>query len=338
MTTISQTNMKTTNKNHTVWVGLFIGCGMLLLVSAIFFLGGQQKKFVKKITVKAVFNDINGLQPGSNIWLFGVHVGIVKEVKFFGESKVEITMSLEKDVQSRIHIDATAKISSDGFIGNKIIVLTGGNPTLPYITDGGYINVAAVTNTEEMMSTLQENNKNLLEITNNIKSVSAKLAKGEGSLGQLLNDTIMSSNLNAAIAHFNNVSQKSEIVLSNVQKFSEGLSAKGTLANELVSDTVVFRSLRNTFTNLHATSEKLNQTTLKIESITDDIKSAVGNTKKPIGMLLNDEKVSIQLKSLIDNLESGSKKLDEDLEAVQHNFLLKGYFKKQNKLKQKEQK
>ena len=143
--------------------------------------------------MKAVFNDINGLQPGSNIWLFGVHIGIVKEVKFFGESKVEITMSLEKDVQSRIHSDATAKISSDGFIGNKIIVLTGGNPKLPYITDGGYINVAAVTNTEEMMSTLQENNKNLLEITSNIKSVSAKLAKGDGSLGQLLNDTIMLS-------------------------------------------------------------------------------------------------------------------------------------------------
>lgn len=329
--------MKTTNTKHTVLVGLFITCGILLLVTAIFFLGGQQKKFVKKITVKAVFNDINGLQPGSNIWLFGVHVGIVKEIKFYGESKVEITMSLEKDAQPRIHKDATAKISSDGFIGNKIIVITGGNPTLPIITDGSFINVAVVTDAEQMMSTLQENNENLLEITNNIKSVSAKLANGKGSLGQLLNDTFMSANLNAAIAHFNNVSKKSDIVLSNVQKFSEGLNEKGTLANDLVSDTVVFNSLKYTVANLQASSEKLNQTSIKIESITEGIRSDLDNKEKPIGMLLNDEKVALQLKTLIDNLESGSKKLDEDLEAAQHNFLLRRFFKKKEKLKKEEQ-
>ncbi len=45
-------------------------------------------------------------------------------------------------------------------------------------------------------------------------------------------------------------------------------------------------------------------------------------------MMLNDEQSASQLKMTLQNLQSASKKLDEDLEAVQHNFLLRGFFKK----------
>ena len=49
------------------------------------------------------------------------------------------------------------------------------------------------------------------------------------------------------------------------------------------------------------------------------------------GMLLYDKQTADSLQVIIKNLTSASKKLDEDMEAMQHNFLLKGYFKKENK-------
>jgi phospholipid/cholesterol/gamma-HCH transport system substrate-binding protein len=49
------------------------------------------------------------------------------------------------------------------------------------------------------------------------------------------------------------------------------------------------------------------------------------------GVLLNDPSSAASFKAILKNLEAGSHKLDQDLEALQHNFLLKGFFKKKEK-------
>jgi phospholipid/cholesterol/gamma-HCH transport system substrate-binding protein len=52
-----------------------------------------------------------------------------------------------------------------------------------------------------------------------------------------------------------------------------------------------------------------------------------------VGVLLNDSETAATMKTTLKNLESSSKKLDEDLEALQHNFLLRRFFKKKAKQK-----
>jgi len=65
--------------------------------------------------------------------------------------------------------------------------------------------------------------------------------------------------------------------------------------------------------NLNAASAKLNQ------------------KDNAVGLLLNDAGTANQVKSIMTNLETSSKKLDENLEALQSNFLLRGFFKKKAK-------
>ncbi|HSV12242.1 MAG TPA: hypothetical protein VLI68_15800, partial [Hanamia sp.] len=68
-----------------------------------------------------------------------------------------------------------------------------------------------------------------------------------------------------------------------------------------------------------------------LDSATINLNKGLNNKNAPAGMFLHDEKTAAGLKNTFQNLQSASKKLDEDLEAIQHNFLLRGFFKKKAK-------
>ena len=175
---------------RSVLVGLFVLIGIVILVLGIMTLGGQQKKFVKAIHVKAVFDDIGGLQPGNNIWFSGVKIGTVRKINFYGDSQVEVEMNVEEKVVEFIRKNSKATISSDGLIGNKIIVIYGGTTDYPPVEEGDRLEAIMPLDTDKMMETLQVNNQNLVEITNDLKVLTSKIAAGEGIVGAVMTDSV----------------------------------------------------------------------------------------------------------------------------------------------------
>jgi phospholipid/cholesterol/gamma-HCH transport system substrate-binding protein len=233
-------------------------------------------------------------------------------------------MKIDAKAQKYIRKDARVKISSDGFIGNKILVIYGGTSQAKDVQEGDTLGVEKTFTTEDMINTLQENNKNLLVITTDIKSISKKLAAGEGTIGKLLNDTSVYENINAATASLKSASAKAQQLVGSLAIFSSGLNKKGTLANELTTDTIIFNSVK-------ASAFQLQQIADTATAFISNLKQAGSNPNTSIGVLLYNEESGTRLKATIRNLESSSEKLNEDLEAVQHNFLLRGFFKKKAK-------
>jgi len=57
-------------------------------------------------------------------------------------------------------------------------------------------------------------------------------------------------------------------------------------------------------------------------------------TRTPRRHLLHDEDAADDLQRTLKNLRISSKELSDDLEAIQHNFLLRGFFRKKEKEKE----
>ncbi|KAB1158210.1 MlaD family protein [Flavobacterium luteum] len=309
---------------RAVMVGFFIFLGLLFLFGAILMVGNLHQTFKRKIKLVTFFDNVNGLQKGANIWFSGVKIGTVGSISIDKKTSVLVNLNVERNAQNYIRKDAFAKISTDGLIGNKVIIIYGGTNKSNAILEGDTLAVKPSFSIDNILITLQKNNENLLEITSNFKTITKKMTTNEGTVGKLLNDNTLYNNINSVASSLNDASAKAKKLIGSLNDYSAKFNNKGTIANELVTDTIVYSSLKKSALQLHQMVETANV-------FINNLKEASTNPNTATGVLLHDEESGTSLKKTIKNLENSSQKLEEDLEAVRHNFLFKSYFKNQEK-------
>ncbi|OKL38573.1 MlaD family protein [Pontibacter flavimaris] len=319
--------MNSAENKRSIMVGIFVLIAIVIFVIGILTLGGQQKKFIESITVSTVFSDVEGLKVGNNVWFSGVKIGTVKDIRLHGESQVQVLMNLEQSAQQYIRQNSKARISSESLIGNKIIEIFGGTPATGQVQDGDVLASEANLNTDDIMKTLQENNKNLSNITSNFSVISDKLVRGEGTVGTLLNDSTLAKDFKSMVASLETTSQNAARASRDLSRFTSKLNTKGSLADNLLTDTTVFSSLESSMAEL----EKATQSATQMAQNLEQASSKFNNENNAVGVLLNDPDFAGQLQRTMQNLETSSEKLDANMEALQSNFLLRGYFRKKDK-------
>jgi len=327
--------MNPSPNRQAVVVGLFVVAALAILAGGILAVGNIRDTFSRKITISAVFPEVNGLQAGDNIWFSGLKVGTVKSLAFSDGSEVAVEMKIDELVTAYIHADALAKVSSDGLIGNRIVVIYGGTPEAAQLADGAVLGIGETVSTEEVMAMLQENNSNLLEITADLKGVVHKVALGEGTVGKLLGEDALYTDASATIATLKDASAQAQDAIGDLKTFAGDLNRPGGLAHELVTDRTTLPELKAT---IHNTSANLDRVGDKAVSLVDGVQASLNDAGTPVGALLHDAELRGDLKTTLENLDKSSALLAVDLQAVQHNFLFRPFFRKQERAAEKAKK
>lgn len=320
--------METTTRKRSITVGLFVIIGVIILVVGVVTIGSMRKVFTSNIKIKTIFHDVNGLKPGNNIWYSGVKIGTVKTLRFLDNSQVEVMLNIEEKSQEFIRKNAKAKVSTDGLIGNKIIVIYGGTQKVPAIEDGDELVVEKIESTDEMLAVLSENNKNLLGITSAFKTISKNILEGKGTVGMLLNDERLYTEVDQTLAALKKASLNAQTMTASLSGFSSKLNQKGGLANDFATDTIIMSNIRSTIGRLNETVSTANVMVTNLKTASEDLNS---NTTSPLGVLLHDQTTASNLKGTLKNLETSTEKLDENMTALRSNFLFRRYFKKKAK-------
>lgn len=313
--------MKQSPKRQAVVVGLFITVAIAIFAAGILTIGDLRDTFTHTITVSAVFDNVGGLKKGDNVWFSGVKVGTVKKLAFHGESQVQVELNVDLDAAPFLHDDALAKIGSDGLIGNRIVVLYGGTPEAGTLEDGDVLGIGKSVSTDEVMAMLQENNTN-------IKVITGKLARGEGTLGKLLQDDALYTQVTDTVASLNSTSESAKTLTVSLSAFAAKLNQPGHLPNDLVTDDT-------TYAELTGAVGKFKTAGASAAELMDGLAEGAADPNSTIGVALHDKAAGTDAKVALANLSQSSALLAEDLAALQHNFLLRGYFRRKAKAEAK---
>ncbi len=327
--------MERKNKRAVI-VGIFVVLALTIFILGVLTLGGQKSLFNKGATINAVFDEVNGLQAGNNVWFAGVKVGTVQKISFTKEGRVAVEMNIEEKSLPMIKKDTRAKVGSDGFIGNKLVVLYGGSANAAIVQNGNSLAVEKAIGIDEMMGTLQDNNKNLLAITTNFKTISDEMVAGKGTIGKMLKDEQLFNDLQQSIVSIKAAASNAQGMVANVSDYTAKLNNKGSLAHDLVTDTVIFSQLRRTVKQIDALSVTANQVLGNLSAASNSLNQGISDPNNAVGVLLHDKETAANIKATIQNLQAGTQKLDENMEALQHNFLLRGFFRRKAKEEEKQ--
>jgi phospholipid/cholesterol/gamma-HCH transport system substrate-binding protein len=317
----------TANKQlNNIKLGLFVFAGFLFLIFSLYMIGRNRSLFGSTFTITARFNNINGLVPGNNVRYSGIDVGTVHEIELINDSSVLVTMLIDQGARGHIKTNALASIGTDGLMGNKLISIKSQSGNAVPVNDGDEIQTRKPVETDEMLQTLNTTNENIAVISGNLKEITAKL-NSHNSLWNFLSDTIIVRDLTRAVGSIRqagaNTVQFTEDAAGLVNTLRNG---KG-LASTLFTDTLMARQLRTSISEIQKASHDLRLTTADLkETITD-----AGRGNGPIGVLLSDTASATKLKQTLRNVEEGTSRFNENMEAMKHNWLFKGYFKDQEK-------
>jgi phospholipid/cholesterol/gamma-HCH transport system substrate-binding protein len=267
-------------------VGLFFALGLAILLVVIEMVG-REGLFRRGYHLRARFDRVTGLRVGDPVKLAGVDVGNVSSLETLErERKVEVLLRIRQGTD--IKQDATGSIKQTSLLGGTHVDISFGTPGARKLEDGEEIRtveagdlgsiVGSVTEAAGEIKTLARSfNENQDQVFKSLRTVAARLEKGEGTLGKLLTDDTLFRDLKTAAAN----------IASLTTRIEKGEGALG----KLMQDDGLYANLKNTAANL------------------DRITTKVERGEGTIGKLVNDDALYTELKKTLADLSGVAERL-----------------------------
>jgi phospholipid/cholesterol/gamma-HCH transport system substrate-binding protein len=352
-------------KNKNVIVGLFIVAGLTLFTGGMFLIGDRHQAFARHVEYFAEFVNLAGLSNGSKVRVAGMDAGQVIAIGVPGSpsSRFRVALRIDERLRGLVRMDSVVTIGTEGVVGEVFLTVRSGSrnaPAAPALT--------TLPSKEPMeLSDLLEKGTGLLDdVDGTIKRFSGKvdgaldvvsttvssvndvvvgLKAGRGTAGMLLQDqalanqirgtlTTTTSNVNEIVADLKNgrgaagmllrdqaLAGKIQEAVANAEHATADLNHASGQADALISDLQsrhvseaidqVITSVRNAAAHADEGARQIHQIISEVAAPDERGTSAGTNIREALA-----------------NVNTTTGNLAEETEALKHNFLLRGFFRR----------
>lgn len=305
--------------SNNVKLGLLVLSGLFLLVATLYIIGKNENYFGSHFELRARFVDADGLVNGDNVRFSGLQAGTVRSIRVIDDTTIEAVLLIDKAMRPFIRRNALASIGTEGLIGNKVVNILPAREQAALAGNGDLLSTRSPLNTDAMLRTLNVTNENLARITEGLKATVQRVNASAG-LWNLLNDRRMAADVSLSVQHVRRSSEEAEAMLRELHALVTAVKQGQGSAGALLTDTQFVHNLDEAVARIRLAGDRI--------SAAGDSAGALAASARG---LITDTVFVHNLNTSLDNIRKGTAAFHEDMEALKHNFLLRGYFRRQEK-------
>jgi phospholipid/cholesterol/gamma-HCH transport system substrate-binding protein len=318
-------------KIDNVKLGGFVLLGLLMLIFGLYKVSNTSL-FSKNFLLKAHFRNVSGLLIGNNIRYVGVQVGTIKSINLLNDSLIEVNMLIDEKMRCFIHKKDLVSIGTDGLVGNKLLNISAGTDRTNLVATDDILFTKEALNTDEMMLTLNKTNSNIGVIAEELKNTVQRL-NSSTTLWRILNEETIPSNMIESMVNIKSATLRADLMVAELQSVINNVkTGKGSLG-AILTDTAIAINLNQAINKIKKVGDNADVLTNELNLITQNVKSDLLTSKGAYNALLKDTLLTLKLNNTMNNVEVGTASFTENMEALKHNFLFRGYFKRLDKKK-----
>jgi phospholipid/cholesterol/gamma-HCH transport system substrate-binding protein len=216
-----------------------------------------------------------------------------------------------------------------------IINIVPGKGSSELISNGDIIQSYSKIGADDILSTLSVSSENAAILTSDLLKITTAMLEGKGTVGLLLNDTTMARDLKQSVKNLKMASRGATHTINELNSIISSIKTNDdTVLGMILNDTISGQKLKNIVTNLETTSNEIQSLLSHVNSVVNTLNSSEG----AYNYIVKDTSLVNSLKATLNNINEGTVKFNQNMEALKHNVLTRGYFKKLEREEQKEAK
>jgi phospholipid/cholesterol/gamma-HCH transport system substrate-binding protein len=199
--------MAATLGRDTAWrqlrVGILILISLLLFIYGVYRVGQVFDVFARRYELTTLVPSALGLREGAPVTLAGQRIGQVRSIEHIpvdrkaAGNNLRVVLAVAYNVQDQIRADSRAFLRTQGLLGDKFVDIEPGSPTASVLQPGDTLAAGESLDMDQFMMQAANALEEATGIVLNLQDLTSGLVRGEGTLGQLLNDEQFYTNMNA---------------------------------------------------------------------------------------------------------------------------------------------
>lgn len=186
-------------------VGLMILVALGLIFVAVLKLGQTTGLFAKRYNLVAFLPSAAGLVEGGGVTVAGQQAGVIETIEFLPVDadttrNLRIVIAVEEKLRAQVRGDSKAKIRTLGLLGDKVFDIEPGTPRFPVLRDNDTISIAPSADYEAIITQASGAVTDVVVLTKDLRKITAGIARGEGTVGQLLTNRELYDQFNTTLS------------------------------------------------------------------------------------------------------------------------------------------